>query len=172
MTERLSDILPVVAERVEAYDLGLSIRWEPNAPSAFFVSDDMGRAALAQRAHPDDQDERCVVLRWDVVSHARMGPPNDEALAQHRLFEAGLRDVLWLGIVRDSNLVEELRPMQAGPFVPVHYIVVSKECVVEVLAENVDVFRIEGSPRQAALASLSPLRRTFDRPSPAWSDDH
>jgi hypothetical protein len=41
-------------------------------------------------------------------------------------------------------------------FVPLHYVVVSKECVVEVLAENVDAFRIGGSPREAAPSSLSP----------------
>jgi hypothetical protein len=55
----------VVAERVELYDLHLDVplRWEPNAPEAFLVSDDMGRGALAQHAHPDDPDQRCVVLR-------------------------------------------------------------------------------------------------------------
>ena len=75
------DTLPVVTERVEPYDLalGVPLRWEPNAPDVFLVSDDMGRGALAQRAHPDDPDQRCVVLRWDVVSYALMGPPNDEA---------------------------------------------------------------------------------------------
>jgi hypothetical protein len=41
-------------------------------------------------------------------------------------------------------------------FTPLHYMVVSKECVVEVLAQDVDVFRIGGSPRQAAPSSLSP----------------
>jgi hypothetical protein len=149
-----------VAERVERYDLalGVPVRWEPNAPDAFLVSDDMGRGALAQRAHPDDPDQRSVVLRWDVVSYAVMGPPNDEARNQHRLYEAGLKDVDWLGVVRDSSLVAGLRPM-LGPgavFVPLHYVVLSKECVVEVLAQDVDVFRIAGSPRQAAPASLSP----------------
>jgi hypothetical protein len=118
----------------------------------------MGRGALAQRAHPDDPDQRCVVLRWDVVSYALMGPPNDEALSQHRLYEAGLKDVDWLGVVRDSTLVEGMRPLfgRHAVFVPLHYVVVSKECVVEVLAENVDVFRIGGSPREAAPSSLSP----------------
>jgi hypothetical protein len=38
-------------------------------------------------------------------------------------------------------------------FVPHHYVVVAKECVVEVLAENVDLFRIDGDPRQAAPSS-------------------
>lgn len=115
----------------------------------------MGRSALAQRAHPDDPDQRCVVLRWDAVSYALMGPPNDEALNRHRLYEAGLKDVLWLGIVSDSGLVAELRAMSApGRPARRHYVVVSKECVVEVLAENVDLFRIGGSPREAASSSL------------------
>ena len=129
----------------------------PNVPDAFLVSDDMGRGALAQRAHPDDPDQRCVVLRWDGVSYALMGPPNDEARDQHRLYQAGLTDVNWLGVVRESSLVAGLRPMfgRGAAFVPPHYVVVSKECVVEVLAENVDVFRIGGSPRQAAPSSLS-----------------
>jgi hypothetical protein len=149
-----------MAERVEPYGLHLDapLRWEPNAPEAFLVADDMGRGALAQRAHPDDPDKRCVVLRWDVVWYALMSPPNDEALNQHRLYEAGLKDVPWLGVVRDSALVTTLRPMwsQAVAMIPLHYVVVSKECVVEVVAENVDVFRLEGSPRQAAPSSLSP----------------
>jgi len=116
------------------------------------------RAALAQRAHPDAPDQRCVVLRWDVVSYALMGPPNDEARNRHRLCEAGLKDVYRLGIVRDSSLVAALRPTlpSGAVFVPLHYVVVSKESVVEILARDVDVFRIAGSPGQAALSSLSP----------------
>jgi hypothetical protein len=39
---------------------------------------------------------------------------------------------------------------------PFDYAVVSKECMVEVLAQNVDVFRIDGPSRQAAPSSLSP----------------
>lgn len=148
-----------MAERVEPHDLhlGVPLRWEPNCPDAFLVCDDMGRGALAQRAHPDDADQRCVVLRFDVVSYALMGPPNDEARSRHRLYEAGLKDVEWLGVVRDSDLVEALRPMRSpeAVFVPLHYVVVSKECVVEVLAENVDLIRIDGTPRMAAPSSLN-----------------
>lgn len=129
------------------------------------MSDDRGRGALAQRVHPDDPDQRCVVLRWDVVSYALMGLPNDEGRNRHRLYEAGLKDIDWLGVVRDSSLVAALRPMFArgAMFVPLHYVVVSKECVVEVLAENLDAFRIGGSPRQAAPSSLSPNSR------PLWT---
>lgn len=149
----------IVAERVEPYEhaLGGSLRWEPNAPEAFLVSDDLGRGALAQRAHPDDVDQRSVVLRWDVVHYALMSPPSDEARKQHRLYDAGLRSLDWIGVVRDSRLVADLRPMWRADtvFVPLHYVVVSKECVVEVVAENVDLFRIAGSPREAAPACLS-----------------
>jgi hypothetical protein len=149
-----------MGERVEPYDLFLSepLQWEPNVPEAFFVSDDGGRGALAQRAHPDDPDQRCVVLRWDVVHYALMSPPNDEGRRLHRLYEVGLKELDWLGVVRDSSLVDGLRPAlgRMAVFVPLHYVAVSKECVFEVLAENVDVFRIEGSTRQAAPASLSP----------------
>lgn len=69
-----------------------------------------------------------------------------------------MKDVDWLGVVRDSSLVAGLRPMlgRGAVFVPLHYVVVSKECVAEVLARDIDVFRIAGSPRQAAPASLSP----------------
>jgi hypothetical protein len=151
-----------MAERVEPYDLmlGFPLRWEPNAPGALLVSDDEGRAALAQRAHPDDPDQRCVVLRWDGAIFAQMTPPNDEARHLHRLYGAGLRGLLWLGIVRDSALAAQLRPMwtQVGErrAQPLHYVVPSKECVVEVLAENVDCFRIAGDPREAAPASFGP----------------
>ena len=105
-------------------------------PDAVLVSDDMGRGALAQRAHPDDPDERCVVLRREVVRYALIGPPDDEARNQHRLYEAGLKEVGWLGVVRDSGLVATLRPTWSRDAisVPLHYVVVSKECVVEVLA--------------------------------------
>lgn len=149
-----------MAERVEPYDLGIPVRWEPNAPDAVLISDDQGRGALAQRAHPDDSDQRCVVLRWDGVIHAQMGPPNDEARSHHPLYDVGLQDILWLGIVRESSLVARLRPMwsRVGDdlhITPLHYLVVSKECVVEVLAENVDVFRIAGRPREAAPASFT-----------------
>jgi len=69
-----------------------------------------------------------------------------------------LKDVYRLGIVRDSSLVAALRPTlpRGAVFVPLHYVVVSKESVVEILARDVDVFRIAGSPGQAALSSLSP----------------
>lgn len=152
-----------MAERVEplhALALAGEVRWEPNAPEACLVSDDQGRGALAQRAHPDDSDQRCVVLRWDLVVYAQMGPPNDEARPHHRLYEVGLGNILWVGVVRDSGLVSALRPTwgRAGGdlhLMPMHFVVVSKECVVEVVAADVDLLRIAGDTYGAAAASLS-----------------
>jgi len=89
-----------------------------------------------------------------------MGPPNDEARAQHRLYAHGLRELLWLGIVRDSELVAQLRPMwtpvgDGRRIHPIHYVVPSKECVVEVVAADVELFRIDGTTRDAATRSLA-----------------
>lgn len=58
---------------------GVDVKWEPNAPEAVLVSDDMWRGALALSAHPSDPDQRAVVLRFDLMSYALMAPPNDEA---------------------------------------------------------------------------------------------
>lgn len=149
-----------MAERVEAYYWGVPVNWEPNAPDAFLVSDDKGRGALAQRAHPHDPDQRCVVLRFDGVIFAKMASVNDEARSLHPLYEAGLRDLLWLGVVRESTLASQLRPVwtRLGEELhvqPLHYVIPSKECVIEVVAENVDVFRVAGTPRDAAPAVLT-----------------
>lgn len=151
-----------MAERVEPMHslvFGDALRWDPNAPEACLLSDDFARAALAQRAHPDDSDQRCVVLRWDMALLAQLGPPNDEARQQHRLYEVGLRELLWVGVVRDSELVAQLRPMwtsvgDARRMQPMHYVVPSKECVVEVVAADVELFRFDGTPREAAVRSL------------------
>jgi hypothetical protein len=90
---------------------------------------------------------------------AQLGPPNDEARQQHRLYEVGLRDLLWLGVVRDSELVVQLRPMWTSVgdgrrIQPTHYVVPSKECVIEVVAADVELLRMEGSPCEAAARSL------------------
>ena len=153
-----------MVERVEPFEPlpDGTLRWDPNAPEAFLASDDFGRSALALRAHPDDPDQRCVVLRWDSVRYALMGPPNDEALHQHRLYEAGIDSVLWVGVVRDSALLAALRPTwsAASSSVPVHYVILSKECVVEVIAASLAVFRVDGRPGDAATSSVA---RTPDR---------
>lgn len=139
---------------------GVDITWEPNAPDAVLISDDFGRGALALRAHPGDPDQRAVVLRFDLVIYSLMSPPNDEALNRHPLYDRGLEGLLWLGVVRDSSLVARLRPSWSRAadlyLEPMHFIAALKECVVEVVAANVDVFRLEGSTREAGLAAVNP----------------
>lgn len=151
-----------MTERVQPIDLGVT--WEPNAPDAAFLCDDAGRAALAQQAHFDDADQRVVVLRWDGALYATMGPPNDEVRPRHRLYDRGPKDVHWAGLVHDSELTSGMREMWSptvhandGPsprLMPLHFVILSKECVVEVLADNVDVFRVAGSSQQAAVTCL------------------
>ena len=41
---------------------GLNVNWEPNAPEAVLVSNDLARTVSAARAHMDDADQRNVVL--------------------------------------------------------------------------------------------------------------
>lgn len=139
---------------------GVDVTWDPNAPDAVLLSDDFGRGALALRAHPDDPDERTVILRFDLVIYALMTPPNDEARFHHPLYALGLEDLMWLGVVRDSSLVARLRPLwsPAADFrlQPMHFVAPCKECVVEVVAADVDVFRLDRSTREAALAAVTP----------------
>jgi hypothetical protein len=73
------------------------------------VSDDIGRTSLAIRTHPDDADQRNIVLLWTGVEPASLGEPNDEAISGHRLWQAGLSDLLWLGLAEGSDLLAHLR---------------------------------------------------------------
>jgi hypothetical protein len=117
---------------------------------------------LAVRAHLDDADRRNVVLVWRRVKSASLGAPNDEALSGHRLWRAGLGDILWLGIVENSDLVDSLRRQNSVhpshdprryDFL-VHYIAPLKECVVEVVAGSMEVRRRVGTTMEAAAASM------------------
>jgi hypothetical protein len=93
-------------EHVAAIDLGVT--WEPNAPSAILLSDDVGKTVLALNRHVDDPDERCVVLIWSGTHSACLADPNDEAISGHRLYRSGLSDVMWAGVVRDSDVIQAL----------------------------------------------------------------
>lgn len=73
---------------------GVDARWEPNAPEAVLLSDGAGQGALAQRAQPDDPDQRSVVLRLGGVVDAVITPPNDEARFHHPVYDLGLKDLM------------------------------------------------------------------------------
>jgi hypothetical protein len=103
-----------------------------------------------------------VVLALRPSYSARIGSPNDEALTHHPLYGKGLESVGRVGIVRDSSAVRTMRPQwsakvlnPSGPgFIdrpmPTHYIVLVKECTVEVLANDVAIFRLDGTTLEAA----------------------
>ena len=122
-----------VVERVVPLELGVT--WEPNAPRATLRSSDDGNACLTLRAHPDDQDQRDVVITFDRCRAAAQLPFNDEALHLHPFQGLGLREVLWAGEVLDSTW------LPAGRASSRHFVFPLKECVVEVLAGSLDVSR-------------------------------
>lgn len=150
-----------VAERVEAVDLG--VVWEPNAPDAVLVSNDVGPAGLALRAYPGDHDERCVLLIWAGCYFASTMALNDEAISGHRLWAKGLSEILWAGVVNQSELIltleqqDQVHPPHGSSRLAglVHYVIVLKECVVEVIARGVAVQRVDGTTAEAALRALS-----------------
>jgi hypothetical protein len=145
-----------MTEHVRALDLGVT--WEPNAPDAILLSADFGPTTLALEAHPNDPDKHCVVLVWTGCRYACMAPPNDEAINGHRLWEKGLQGQLWAGIVHNSDLIDGLErqnrvhPMHSAALFEglTHYVLPLKECVVEVVARDLTVHRVEGTTVEAA----------------------
>ena len=117
------------------------------------VSDDSGRTRMALRAHPDDADQRNVVLTWDGTEFASLGAPNDEAISGHRLWRVGLSEVHWLGLVHRSELIAGLKRQNSvhphhepGRYDYLdHYVAPLKECIAEVVARSIVVYRHEGS---------------------------
>jgi hypothetical protein len=136
-----------VAEHVAAVDL--ATEWDPNSPAARLTATDDGETRLRLQAHPDDQDQRPVDLVWNGCLVARMEPPNDEAISGHRLYDVGLREVLWLGEVYESDLIAELERRNrvhpqhsAGRYTALrHWVAPLKERTVEVVARSLRVER-------------------------------
>ena len=127
------------------------------------LSDDSGWTRLAVRPHPDDADQRNVVLVWESVEFASLSAPNDEAISGHRLWRAGLNDVPWLGLVEDSELIACLKKQNSVhphheprryDFLD-HYIAPLKECVAEVVAHSLVVHRHDGSTLGSAAAATA-----------------
>ena len=145
MTER---VVPALA----------GIRWEPNSPTAVLIVTDAGLTALALSPHPADTDDNCVVVVWSGTQETVMGSPNDEALPGHRLYECGLAELTWAGVVEHSERIacleqgNRVHPQHdAERFSRLHhYILPLKEGTVEVVAETVTVQRQPGPPLHAA----------------------
>jgi hypothetical protein len=151
-------------EQVHGLDLG--IEWEPNAPEAVLITGGYG-AVLALNAYMDDADQRCVVFRWKLAIAVALEPPNDEAIFGHRLYDRGLRDILWAGEVQHSAWIADLeRRNRVHPYhQPAsyadlrHWIFTLKEDVAEVVSEHpLEILRLPGTTLHAARAALPPGR--------------
>lgn len=132
---------------MESVDIG--VVWDPNAPDARLLTTDSGVTRLTLRARVDDPDQRRVEFVWDRARAARMEPPNDEAISGHRLYAVGLREVLWVGEVHESELIADFEKRDrvhpyhdASLFAPLrHWVVRLKACTVEVVARSLTVER-------------------------------
>lgn len=132
--------------RVRPIDLG--VRWEPNAPSSVFFAGAFGKAELWLLPHFDDPDQSWVVLSWTHFGGARLMPHNDEARHLHPLYHCGLSEVLWAGEAFDTEWLDEVKAaIFLGNRPPLrHFIVLTKENTLEVVATGVEVERSPDPP--------------------------
>ena len=74
----------------------LSLRWEPNGVVEPALAVVAGAARLKLGHHPDDADQRSVILTFERARHVSIGFPNDEGRLHHRLWDRGLtRSAAW-----------------------------------------------------------------------------
>lgn len=121
--------------------LDVMARWDAVAPRAEVAGPIDGRAALAVAPHPDDPDQRCVVLLWAGARSITQSDPR-APLSRHRLADRGLRDVAWVGVVRNSDETGAAKDL-------VHHLVLLDDRAVEVVAELLTVHRVPGDTAEA-----------------------
>ena len=115
------------------------VEWEPNDSRGLLTCQADGPVELSLAPHVDDLDRRSIRLVWRTAVASRFSAINDEGLWAHPLYSFGLDRLLWLGVVDGSDWqvgggVDRGRRLR-------HFIAPLKECVVEVLAEDVEVLR-------------------------------
>jgi hypothetical protein len=131
-----------VAEYVVPLDV--MVRWDAIAPRAGIAGPVDGRAAVALAPHPDDADQRTVVLRWTGARSVVTSDPHTP-LSRHRLYEHGLRDIAWVGVVRKTDADAEGL---------VQHLVLLDDRTVEVVAELLTVQRSADSAADAAQRAM------------------
>jgi hypothetical protein len=142
-----------VAEQVR--ELAQEVSWEPNDDRhVLVVSEHAGRAVLVLNPHMDDSDDSKIVLVFADYRSASVGPPNDQARHQHRLYDVGLSSIAWAGEVFDSELVRAIDSMGAGSSSSRHYIFPLKEAVAEVVAGQISVLRMRGQSVDLAVSAI------------------
>jgi acetyl-CoA acetyltransferase len=131
-----------VAEYVVPLDV--MVRWDAIAPAAEIAGPVDGVAAVALAPHPDDADQRTVILRWTGARSVTISDPH-APLSRHRLYEHGLRDIAWMGVVRNTGV---------DPEGLVQHLVLLDDRTVEVVAELLTVQRSKGSTADVAQAAV------------------
>lgn len=130
--------MPGEHERVVPFDIG--VRWDPNGSDPLLIQEDR-QAALIVGPHFDDLGKGLVVIRVDGCDGVWLGPPNDEGVSGHRLWNQGLNGCLWAGEVHYSRWIEELERVASvhHRYTPGaradlrHWILLFKEKTAEVL---------------------------------------
>ncbi len=84
----------------------------PATPGGTVLHDELSTVVLYPTYYAsDDSSLRYVLVECEGLALSRFGYPNDEGLAEHRLYTKGLRDVLGVGEVKDSELLKEYESM-------------------------------------------------------------
>jgi hypothetical protein len=88
---------------------------------------------------------------WTGTKSASIGAPNDGAISGHRLYDKGLRGIMWAGVVRERQLVDALeRQNRVHPAhdssnyaALTHHVLPLKEAVIEVVARDLAIQRCD-----------------------------
>ena len=140
-------------ERAVALDVG--VRWDRDRPNARLIQRD-GDAALILQPCADDKDRRLVVLFWTACAGVRVGPPDAETRFDHRLYTRGLRGCEWAAEVRRSTWVAEVAHIKPELRDLRHFVILTKEETVEVVAPTMVVRRVDRIGFAAASADETP----------------
>lgn len=123
------------------WEVSFGVTWDPNDVNPARMVAANGLCELRLGPHPDDSDRRDIVLCFQGVRHASLGSPNDEARPTHRLWQRGLRDVEWAGVVYNSELTDAVIHALAHRTDLTHWIILLKEETAEVLAQRCEAKR-------------------------------
>lgn len=98
-----------------------------------------GAARLKLGHHPDDADQRSVILTFERARHVSIGFPNDEGRLHHRLWDRGLDKIRCMGVVEDSELVAAVDRALACQSSLIHWVLLLKEGTAEVVAQRLKI---------------------------------
>ncbi|TIW83588.1 MAG: hypothetical protein E5V51_19625 [Mesorhizobium sp.] len=111
---------------------------------------------------PTDEDNQTAILIVEPCKVFQFGPPNDEAIAGHRLYPSGLKpysafEVLnssWIDGLEKANRVHSRhRPEWFASYR--HFIFTFHDSTLEFVAENFSTAVRRGSPRSSIIEAIN-----------------